>query len=236
MPAPAKPQPEPATARPLGILRDRGFTPGAIIDIGVGAGTGGLYDVWGPQVPVALIEPSRNALPYMERIQAERGAVLIFNCGASDRSGVMEATEDKVRPYVAFGGRKPKWPPVEVPVRTCDEIVREAGLEGPFVYKLDTDSHDWEALQGSDRTLSQTAVVIVEMNIFNAFRGMASPDQVWRFLVDRGFALFDIGSQNHADNGTLRGIDLIFAKADLPAVRSAYENAAKAPSLVLFNR
>jgi len=230
------PQPPPAIERPLGILRARGFTPGAIIDIGVGAGTGGLYDIWGPAVPVVLIEPSRNAVPYMERIREERGNILIFNCGASDRAGVTHATEDAVRPYVAFGGRKPKWKPVEVQIRRCDDIVRETGLDGPFVYKLDTDSHDWEALQGSQETLARTDVVVVELNVFNAFRGMASPDRIWRFLTDRGFAFFDFGSESHADNGTLRGADFIFVRESLPALRAAFESSAKARSMVIYAR
>ncbi len=48
-------------------LRDLGWTPGAILDIGVATGTKGLYTAW-PGVPICLVEPSPDAAPFMRQI------------------------------------------------------------------------------------------------------------------------------------------------------------------------
>jgi FkbM family methyltransferase len=213
--------------RVLNLLKGSGFIPGAIIDIGVATGTTGLYDVW-PDVPGCLIEPSPKARAALAGYLAERPHLRMFPYGASNRTAEVAATEHTDMPYVAIGNHKPKWSPLTVTVRPCDDIVREGAFAGPFIYKLDTDTHDREALEGSEWTLSQSAVVLVELNVFGRFRQVATPDFVWRFLADRGFTLFDVCRDGVAANGLLRCADFVFIREDHAAFRWAYENCGKA--------
>jgi hypothetical protein len=72
----------------LQTIRDLGWSPGAIIDIGVSMGTDGLYDVW-PDAPLCLIDPVPENRPYMEKIASSYPNVQIFNVGASNATGKM---------------------------------------------------------------------------------------------------------------------------------------------------
>jgi len=213
--------------RTLIALRDGGFTPGAIIDIGVADGTAGLYDIW-PNAPLCLIEPSAKAQPTLRRLVAEHPDARLFGVGASNRTAVVQGAEHQDRPYASIGQFKSSWAPSTIEVRPCDDIIREAGLKGPFIYKLDTDTHDREALEGSEWTLSQTALVIVEMNVFNQFRSMMTPDEIWRFLTDRGFALYDVAEYGgFAHNGVRKCMDFFFIRRSEPVFRWAFKNSAK---------
>ncbi len=93
-----------------------------------------------------------------------------------------------------MGTGKGKWPETSIPVRTCDDIVAEARLTPPFVYKLDTNSHELEILEGSAKTLEQTELCIIELNLYYGLKGMATPADIWKVMTDKGFAMFGVGS------------------------------------------
>jgi FkbM family methyltransferase len=207
-------------------LRDIGWTPGAIIDIGVAEGTTGLYTVW-PGVPICLIEPSPDAAPFMRRIAEAHPNVQIYNVGASNRSGVMDVYKHPSLLNVFFGTGKAHWVPAKVPVRTCDDIVADAGLKGPFVYKLDTDSHEREILEGSEATLAATDLCIIEFNVFYPLRGLCPPNEIWRSMAAHGFTLFDAGGFGYAESGLMRAVDLVFVREDSELFRLAFSNSEK---------
>jgi FkbM family methyltransferase len=210
----------------LGHIRDLGWTPGAVIDIGVERGTRGLYSAW-PEAPICLVEPSPRALVYMQQVAQRYPNVHIYNVGASNYTGEApgRAYQDLVN--VAIGGPKTGWTATAFPVMTCDDIVRDAGLQGPFLYKLDTDSHEREVLEGSAETLVRTDVCIVEINVFNSYKGRITPDEMWRTLHDKGFALFDFAGSALAESGLLRTMDLVFVRVGSALFDAAWRRSAK---------
>jgi FkbM family methyltransferase len=217
----------------LGIIRTLGWRPGAIIDIGVAFGTDGLYGAW-PGTPICLVEPSRSALPFLEKIAARYPNVQIFNVGASNVCGEATGSErgDMVNAIIGVAKRKVGWNATRFPVLTCDEIVRRAGLEPPFLYKLDTDAHELQVLEGSAETLKRTDLAIVEVNVFNARRGRATVDQMWRALQDQGFTLMDMAGASHAPSGVLRTMDLVFVRQDSQLFEEAFQHSLKEQSMV----
>ncbi len=209
-------------------IRDLGWTPGAIIDIGVATGTRGLYGVW-PDAPICLIEPSPAALPYMQQIAERFPNVKIYNVGASNRSGTVEGMQHPSRAYAYVGPGKKDWEPTSFPVMTCDEIVADAGLTGPFLYKLDTDSHEKEILEGSSRTLAQTDLCIIEVNVFYGLRGLCPPRDIWRAMDEHGFTFLTLGHYGHSQSGVLRCIDMVFAREDSELFKRAFYKSLKPP-------
>jgi FkbM family methyltransferase len=207
------------------ILKLLDWTPGSIIDIGVAHGTPGLYSVW-PGVPICLIEPSPDSMPYMQEISARFPNVHIYNVGASDRSGEMTVRKHPAKVNIFFGD-KPAWQETVIPLRTCDDMVADAGLAGPYLYKLDTDAHELEILKGSPATLARTDVVIIELNTFYGLRGLAPPNELWGYLHDCGFTFFDFGDPAYAENGILRAVDFAFVRKDSELFESAYQNSGK---------
>ncbi len=215
----------------LATLRDLGWRPGAIIDIGVGTGTAGLYSTW-PDVTICLIEPSPASLPYMQQIAARFDDVRIYNVGASDSAGVRTGTKSPKSVTVVFGDAKPKWPTAEFPVMRCDDIVADAALSPPFLYKLDTDVHELEVLKGSAETLAKSELCIIEVNVFNRFRGLARPEQVWQVMHDAGFSFFGVAGLGRAKSGLCRAVDLMFARNDGALFELAFQNSHKAARII----
>jgi FkbM family methyltransferase len=209
----------------LGRLRDCGWTPGGIVDIGVATGTAGLYTVW-PDTPLCLIEPSREAMVYMRQIAERYANVHIFNCAASDRNGELVGRQPVEVPTVYFGRAK-GFPEHTFPARTCDDMVAEAGLDAPILLKIDTDSHVREVLAGAVETLERTEVCVIETNVFHPLRGMITPTEIWAFLADRGFAFFDFADCSIAASGLLRAVDIVFVRPDAQVFRTAYERSGK---------
>ena len=200
----------------LTTLRDIGWRPGAIIDIGVATGTRGLYSVW-DDVEICLVEPSRKGLVYMEQIAAKYPKVQIFNVAASNRTGEITGGEHAEIPNVSFGKMHDALQQTTFPAMTCDDIVAAAGVSGPFVYKLDTDTHEREVVEGSSATLAATELCIIEMRVFHRNRmGMARPDDLWRAMVDRGFGFFDLAGSGFSPAGVMRSADLVFVREGSP--------------------
>lgn len=214
----------------LETLRALGWRPGAILDIGVADGTTGLYDVW-PEVPLCLVEPSADALVHMQKIAAGRPGVHVFNVGASNRTGELQGLSRDDAPYVVFVDKfiKPRdrMTRTSFPVMTCDDIVGAAGIEGPFILKLDTDAHELEILQGAVQTLARTDLCIIEMQVFHPLRSRAGPDDLWRFLNDHGLTFFDVAGIGRAPSGVTRTVDLVFVRRDSPVYVQAFENRDK---------
>jgi len=211
-------------------LRGIGWKPGAVIDIGVEMGTPGLYTTW-PDAQICLIEPSPEAAAHMAEIAAAYPNVQVFNVGASNKTGEIKARHHPSMLNIYLGTGKNSWPETAIPVRTCDDIVAEARLTPPFVYKLDTDSHELEILEGSAKTLEQTELCIIELNLYYGLKDMATPADIWKVMTDKGFVLFGAGSSNFADSGLMKGMDVAFARKDGELFRLASQNLGKRANL-----
>jgi FkbM family methyltransferase len=197
----------------LESLRDLGWTPNAIIDIGVGQGTPGLYTTW-PGVPICLVEPAPTSAAFVDQIVETFPSVQAYKVGASNRAGVMTVRRDESGVFVTFGGHKAKWEAIEVPVMTCDQIVADAGLTGPFLYKLDTDAHELEIIEGSAETLKSADVCVVELNFLHPHVGLAGPSDITGVLHNAGFGLFDVSRLRYSLQGVARTADAVFVKLE----------------------
>ncbi len=115
---------------------------------------------------------------------------------------------------------------------TCDDIVRAAGLTPPFVYKLDTDSHEAEIVEGSSETLANSDLCILEFCVFHGPRGRTRPDDLWQAMRERGFVFFDLAGSGYGRSGVMRSADIAFIREESELYRLAKDNSAKRADLV----
>ncbi len=169
---------------------------------------------------------------YMQQIAEKYPNVHIYNVGASNRNGKFRASSRDKLLNVVMAKAKPGWTETVLPVLTCDHIVKDAGLPPPYLYKLDTDSHECEVLEGSSETLKHTDLCIVEVNVFNMFRNRFTPNDMWSALQRHGFTLMDIAGCGYNEQGLLRTADLMFVHEDSELFRIAFEGSAKGKGLL----
>ena len=110
-----------------------------------------------------------------------------------------------------------------LPMRTCDEVVCERGLDPVDMIKLDVQGAELQVLEGARRALESVQVLFLEVAVLEYNRGVPLFADVVRFLDERGFVLYDAAALHRAPNDSLSQCDLIFARADSPLRRRLLE-------------
>jgi len=206
-------------------LRNLGYAPGTIIDVGVADGTFDLYTMF-PSATYLLVEPLSEFEPALSWISSHYNAQYeLAAAGADDEErfiyfgdSLAEMHGASLRPpqhdnMIEGPGKR------RVPVRRLDGLVEERNLPGPYLLKIDTQGTEIEVLRGAERILPQVDVVIAEVSFFNFRQKPNQPlvDYVLRFMDERGFFPYDFfGGFNRPLDDALGQVDIAFVKRDGP--------------------
>ncbi len=194
----------------LRTLRQQGFQPATVFDVGVGFGTFGLYRLF-PDAFFHLIEPTPEALPHMQRI-ARRLNCEIHPLALGDHDGetVLEVRADIQdstlleevgdREYLRFE---------TVPLRRFDKLF--ARIQRPALCKIDVKGAELMVLRGMSGALPKLDAVIVETSTIATFKGGAEVAAVVSFMNHRGFVVADIlGLKRRPLDHATAQLDLLF--------------------------
>lgn len=189
----------------LALLRDAGFSPRTVFDVGVHrGGTPSLYEVF-PAAKHVLVEPLREFEEEIGRIAGEIRDAEVVWAAASNRegAGVLKVANDLSGSGLVD---RPEGTNVRsVPLVTLDGLRERRGLRGPFLVKIDVDGAEIQVLEGAARTLSETEVVVLESTILQIGRRIA-------FLEERDFLLWDLVDLLYLDR-CLWQVDLVFVRS-----------------------
>jgi hypothetical protein len=99
-----------------------------------------------------------------------------------------------------------------VDIITLDDYCASHGVESVDLLKIDTQGFDFEVLKGADRLLTQGAIrlVLLELIFANLYEGVPPFDEIYRFLLERGFHLVGTYDPHHAADGRLAWCDALF--------------------------
>lgn len=99
-----------------------------------------------------------------------------------------------------------------VDVRRLDDVV-DATCEEPLALKLDTQGFELQVLEGAERTLQRTALVLSEMSLASLYENGAAFSDVYEFLERSGFRCISL-IQGFADNARheLLQVDGVFVR------------------------
>lgn len=203
-------------AEALAHLRSLGLEPRTVIDVGVGYGTPPLYEAF-RGAKLLLIEPLEEFRSVLEDAARRFEADFVL-AAAGERSGRITIN---VHPYLEgssllterddTGGITAR----DVDQVTIDDAVRERGLDGPFLVKVDVQGAELEVLRGASRTLDSTDVVLLEVSLFQFVEGGPQLHDVVEFMRERGFVAYDIfGGHTRPLDGALAQIDMAFVRED----------------------
>jgi FkbM family methyltransferase len=196
-------------------LRKRGrFSPATLIDVGVGAGTGGLYEAF-PEAHLVLIEPLEEFKPDLDRIVSEHGGeYLITAAGAREGSATLNVEPHRLQLSSILESNMPRdWAdkPMEVreiPITTLDGLCEQKGWRSPYGLKIDTEGYEYEIIRGATRLLRETQFVIAELHLFGSFEnGYCFADFI-ALMQSHGFHLCDV-----LDGRKMRYRDVIYIDA-----------------------
>lgn len=207
----------------LDNMKRLGLEPGTVVDVGVGYGTAELWEAF-PHARLLLVEPipDRFGGAAWDEVRRRPGAELVT---AAAGSGAGSATitvhrapemSSVLGAWTGDSGGEPR----EVPVVRVDEAVRERGLPGPYLVKVDVEGAELDVLEGCAGLLGETEAVLLEVRLFELVPGAAQLHDVIPFMKERGFVAYDLfGGALRLSDGALAVTNIAFVREDGPLRR-----------------
>jgi FkbM family methyltransferase len=170
-------------------IKELGFEPRTVIDVGAALGTFELYETF-PEARHLLIEPIVENEPYLAQICRKLENAEYIIAAATKEPGIVPLT---VHPELVHSSLSDKSATSDenlytrtIPAITLDQICRERKLKAPYLIKIDIDGKEVDVLAGATQILKETEYVIVEVSLF------AQIYDVMNFLKTQGFTVYDM--------------------------------------------
>ena len=194
-------------------LKQRGFRPGTIVDIGASNGTWSreCLEIF-PDARYALFDALReNAAALNEFAAAHKNAAYwIGTLGSRAAQSILRVHGDQSSIYSSssFPGR-----PRPVEMRPLDSFIREMDFRSPLLIKADVQGYEIEIIRGASDCLAMTEVLLLEVSFIRVYEDCPLAHEVVAEIGKAGFRLHDICSyvQRPAD-GVLAHGDLMFIR------------------------
>lgn len=199
-------------------LSGLGFQPKTVVDVGVASGTQELYQAF-PDSFFVLIEPLKAFEPQLLSIlERYKGLYVLAAAGAKTGQALFHAHPNHLEGsslYKESIDPEADGEEISVPMIRVDDILAEQGLQGPFLLKVDVQGAELQVLEGAQRTLTQTEVVVLEASLFAFLQGAPQFFDVIGYMKERGFVVYDLipGWHRPLDNA-LAQVDLVFVKEE----------------------
>ena len=104
----------------------------------------------------------------------------------------------------------------EVQIARLDDLCADAGVQGPYGLKIDTEGYELEVLHGAPRVLAETQFVILEATIAGRFEGGYLFVDLIAFMDESNFDLFDVLTVRHVPRlAQALYADCMFVRRDL---------------------
>jgi FkbM family methyltransferase len=193
-----------------------GFRPAAVFDVGVAWGTPELYEAF-PDARHVLVEPlAEYELGIREIEQRYRAEWVRAAAGAKPGTQPMFVHRTWLMSSMLGGWKGHDSADVvtrEVPVVRLDDVRDERALDGPFVVKIDVEGGELRVLDGAERVLADTELVLLEVNLFRFLPDAPDFGDVVAYMKERGFVVYDFyGGHLRLLDGALAMMNVAFVK------------------------
>lgn len=202
-------------------LRDRGFRPRGIIDIGADGGAWArMIRMIYTEAPILMIEARRSQAAALTRTCSEIGNANynIALLGPEQRDAVQFFEMQSGSSM--FGERSDVPRTVNLlPMITLDSL--NAELDAPVFLKLDVQGAELDILRGASKTLERSEVVQLETQLLHYNEGAPCAAEVIGFMHERGFAVYEIADLIRPQSDLVQ-VDFIFVRNDSPLRRNHF--------------
>jgi FkbM family methyltransferase len=207
----------------LELARTIGFVPRTVIDVGAAYGSfTRLCQTVFPDARYLLIEPLEEYRPLLEQEKQSSPSVQYTIAAASAHEGEIAIN---VHPDLVGSslyrevetGTGVNGVTRTVHSVTVDRVSREAGGGGPYLLKVDVQGAELDVLEGAERTLGDSELIVLEVSFFKFFQDGPECAEIMAHMKARGFVPYDIvGRQYRPLDGALSQVDIAFVKEDGP--------------------
>ena len=207
-------------------LRQLGFSPRTVVDVGAGDGDGTaeLYAAF-PDAFHVLVEPLKENEPHLQRIlQQYNGRYFLTALGAREEELSINVelpprwrNMSSIHPRTDFTSSSNPVEKRKIPVTTLDALLDKHDFQAPFGLKIDTEGFEYQVIEGATNFLRDTQFVISEVNVAKVYEGSYSFAEFIEIMAENSFALCDILYTKREGPGEVLFVDAVFRRADSPS-------------------
>jgi len=199
-------------------LKNIGFNPGLIIDVGAADGTPPLQICF-PNSNFFWVEPLQEFQSKLEGLKKKlKGDYLIAALGKTPGTMKINVSSDKVGSSILDSEQPNDIDNArEIKIDTLENVAGENnfGHYEKILLKIDVQGFELEVLEGTGNFLNNIDVVILEVSFFNFLKDCPDIYDVIAYMKKKGFAVYDIvGGINRPKDMALGQKDVIFVKED----------------------
>jgi FkbM family methyltransferase len=202
----------------LQLLKDRGYTPSNLLDIGAcfGEWTEAFHVVF-PNTDALLIEGNEERRPALEKFGQPFEMALLgdsdkpsckFYVGDAASTGGNSIYREKTNFYFRE---------TEVPMHTLDGLLAATGRSDVHYdfMKLDVQGAELDILKGATQTLKHTQFILMELRVLDYNDGAPTFAEAISFMDQAGFRLCNLFEMNSwLGTSLLSEMDVLFARKD----------------------
>jgi len=193
-----------------------GLNPETIIDVGAADGTPPLYEVF-PEANHILIEPLKEFSPNLSQLVTQLKKAKYISAAATSQTGslIINVHPDLLGSSIYKEKEDSDVNGVErtVPTVTIDALCTDRGTTGPYLIKIDTQGSELEVLMGAEKIIQDTEFIILEVSLFEFFKGGCQFYDCIKFMKERGFVAYDIFDlQYRLLDGAMSQVDIAFVR------------------------
>ena len=144
---------------------------------------------------IHAFEPSQQTFADLQR-NTRLGSVHLNNFALGAEPGTLEFNENTISDMSSFHELGPDgWGSIQrrisVEVRTIDDYCVQNRISSIDILKSDTQGFDLEVLKGASRCFSQNRIhlIYIEITFSRTYKNQPRVDEIFKFLMDCGFAL-----------------------------------------------
>lgn len=196
-------------------LKDRGYLPNVVFDIGAadGSWTQHALQVW-PDAHYVCFEPLVERRASLDKLVAQHpGQVSLQACGVGDVEGELSlgVTDFLWDSSFAYGGSSAR----KVTVRRLDSLFSEGAIPRPSFVKIDVQGFEKRVIEGGEDVLKNTDFVLMECTFIAFCDEMRTLDKSIAFMSERGFIPYEfVDFLRRPLDGAMGQCDILFARRD----------------------
>jgi FkbM family methyltransferase len=200
-------------------LRDRGFKPRRVFDVGAYEGEflASCFRLW-PETSVVAFEPlDDKATALRERFRGRDVTIVGSLVGDKDVPGVPFYADNNATSVLFSEPGAGKKQVLTKPMTRLDSYIRSSDARSPDFVQIDTLSFEYQILAGLGTHLAGVEAILVQLNFIEVFHDATLAHEVIGYLATQGFVLYDVCDihRRPLDNA-LWQMDCLFVKADSP--------------------